>query len=111
MSSLTVTVHTNKAVIIPFTLPLSDGTLDTTTIAILTVSDPTKFRATLDPSNSRQFAIVGVGTTLPSAPATVSVQFGTGGPSDFVTVSVVAPTKQAPQFGTPGVEIDVPSWA
>lgn len=111
MSNLGISVHTNKAVLVRFVLPLSDGTLDTTTAAVLTVSDSSKFRATINPADSREFAIVGVGATLPSSPGSVSVAFGAGGPSDFISVAVVAPTKQQPSFGTPGGEVDIPSWA
>ncbi len=111
MSSLSISVHTNKAIIIPFTFTMSDGTVDTTTAAVLTPSDGSKFRATVDPTNNRQFAVVGVAATLPSAPASVSVAFGAGGPSDFIAVNVVAPTKNGPTFGTPSAEQDVPSWA
>ena len=102
------TLTKSKARIIPFSIPLSDGTADVTTTATVSSMDP-KVKAVMNPSNNREFAVVGLDVTID---ATVTV--ACGGRSSFLQFTVAlppAPSIQAPVFGTPGPEIDPPSWA
>jgi len=103
------TTHVGKARICNFIVTRSDGSVDATTPAAVGVGNPNNLRATMNPDNPRQFAVVALAET-PGINTTVTCN----GHSASLLVTVVAaegPDLAGVSIGSPGDEVDPPSWA
>jgi hypothetical protein len=102
-------VTVGKARLFSFTV-ITNGVLDTTSIPAVSSGNGTNMRATLNPTNSRQFAVVGLAPT-----SGVNANVNSFGHLAQTLISVVAapPPPDGPTIDVAdvGAEIDVPSWA
>lgn len=104
---MSIPITRGKARLTTITATNDDGSVNTQT---LTPAAPSpSVRATINPSNPREIAVVGV--SVNSSGANVSVQ-GANGTMASQVFTVAAPTGLAStSFGTWGDEIDPPAWA
>lgn len=109
-TSLTV----GKARLFSITLHNPDGSVNTAAAAAVQSGNSTTMRATVNPTNPREGAIVGVAVSsgvnvIVSAP--VGPSGGNKQTSSLITVVAGATDQSDVQLGAFGEEIDPPSWA
>lgn len=103
----TTTISVGKARVFNFVVS-AGGVPDTSTVASVGVSNGAIIRATMNPANNRQFAVVGL------APGSTNANVTCGGFTAHALIAV--PSPPAPdsvvvdETGV-GPEIDPPSWA
>ncbi|HKQ65993.1 MAG TPA: hypothetical protein VJZ73_13345 [Methylomirabilota bacterium] len=103
-----------KARLFSITLHNPDGSVNTAATPSVSSGNSTTMRATLNPSNPREGAIVGVAPSsgvnvIVSAP--VGPSGGTKSSSSLITVNAATVDMSDVQLGAFGDEIDPPSWA
>lgn len=111
-TSLTV----GKARIFSIVLHNQDGSVNATAAPIVASGNSTTMKATLNPSNPREAAVVGVSSTFGAGVnVNVSAPVGPGGATRTGSATLVinaSPTDLSDvQLGDFGPEIDPPSWA
>lgn len=92
---------------LPFTTKNSLGQVDTTTVATVSSTKPTKVRATINPANNREVFVDGLLPNSPEGNATVTVSCnGKSASYDFAVP--VPPDQSEVALGTPTAEEDIP---
>ncbi len=99
-------ITVGKAVLVPFIVRLSDGNPDATTVATASSGDTSKIHAAINPSNPRELGVLAVAVFG----ADVTVNILCGGKVAQLAFRPTAPVVTGIEPGTPGGEIDPPSW-
>jgi hypothetical protein len=106
-SSMATTITVGKARLATITL-ISGGVPDTTTALTTSTGNPTTLRCTVNPSNPREVAVVGL---APSAGVNAIVSAPGFGAASLFEVQAAPPPADGLTFGAWGPEIDPPAWA
>lgn len=104
-TSLTV----GKARLSTITL-ITGGVVDNVTPLTISTGNAATMRVTVNPSNNREVAIVGLATS-PGVNVTVSANGHNAASLIVITVDSSPPPPDGPTFGPWSDEIDPPSWA
>lgn len=104
---MSTTINVGRARLFNFTAS-AGGVTDTTSAATVGASNPAVIRATMNPSNNRQFAVValaagGTNANVTCGPVTAHAFINVPSPPPVDTVTI-------DEAGV-GPEIDPPSWA
>jgi hypothetical protein len=101
-----ITLSIGKAKVFPITATKSDGSLDTTSTAVVGTNIPSSIKVKLNPTNNREFGILAV---APTSGADVHVNVGAiGAPVFQVVISV--PILVSVEVGADAGEVDPPDW-
>lgn len=95
-----------KAHILTIHANMSDGSLNTTLPMITGSNQPTKIKAKINPSNSREVGVLALAATT-GATVTSTVNAAISVQVDF---QVPSPTLTSVTIGSDGGEIDPPQW-
>lgn len=87
---------------------ISGGIVDTTTVLGTSTGNPTTLRCTVNPSNPREVAVVGL---APSPGVNAFVSAPGFSASSLFQVDAAPPPPDGLSFGAWGAEIDPPTWA
>lgn len=112
--SMATPLTVGKARLFSITLHNPDGSVNTTATPSVSSGNSSTMRATLNPSNPREAAIVGVAESTGvnvTVSAPVGPSGGTKSAASLVTVNAAAVDMSDVQLGAFGPEIDPPSWA
>ncbi len=106
---MATTVTVGKARLFTFSV-ITGGVLDTTSIPTVGSGNAANMRATLNPSNPREFAVVGLN---PTSGVNANVTSFGHLAQTLIQVLAAPPPPDGPTIDVPGVgpEIDPPSWA
>lgn len=105
---MSISITAGRARIATITMKNDDGSLNTTSNPTVSAPSPT-VRATLNPSNNREVAVVGVSTNASGANVSIGGLNGTHADQVF---TVAAPTGLAStSLGSWSEEGDPPAWA
>lgn len=102
-----------KARLATITVHNPDGSVNTTALVSTSVGNPSTLRCSVNPSNPREIAIVGLAVSV-GVNANVTVDTGEGSKTTQTLIIVVAGTvtgQSGVDIGAFGDEIDPPAWA
>lgn len=110
---MSTTLSVGKARLATITVHNPDGSVNTTAAVTTSTGNPTSLRCTVNPSNPREIAIVGLAPSS-GVNANVTVDTGEGSKTSQSLIIVVAGSvtgQSGVDIGAFGDEIDPPSWA
>lgn len=114
MWSMSTSLTVGKARLATIVVHNPDGSVNTTATVTTSVGNPSVLRCTVNPSNPREIAIVGLAPSSGGVNANVSVDTGEGVKTSqsLIIVSAAAVVGMSGvDIGAFGAEIDPPAWA